>query len=90
MTVEVIPPIKRKRKRKYDGSNNEQGEIEYLNDDKWVDANRFVPIAYDLVYMRMENRTIIGWWAQDRWYARKMKDGEKVKAWKKKCTRNLF
>ena len=52
--------------------------------DGWVDASRFLPLDYDLVYARLEDKTIAAWHAGRKWDGLHLKPGSNVKYWKKK------
>jgi len=58
-----------------------------FDDNGWADSNKFIPLAYDLVTMRVERggEKIIynGWWTGTQWEARKNKNHDKVLEWKK-------
>lgn len=50
----------------------------------WADPNTHLPLSYDLCYLKLDKRTVIGWWAGNEWDARRFKKGEKVIAWRRR------
>jgi hypothetical protein len=49
-----------------------------------VDAKLFLPMAFDLVYMRLERRTIPGWWNGTSWEGMRLNKENCVLYWKYK------
>lgn len=52
--------------------------------DDWVDAQMYLPISYDLVHMKMERKTVPGWWNGIHWEGLRMLSEDKVLFWKKR------
>jgi hypothetical protein len=52
--------------------------------DGWADAKINLPFPYDLVLMKMERKTIAGWWNGYRWEGLRMINDDKVLYWKMK------
>lgn len=50
--------------------------------DGWVDAKKYLPISYDLVYTRCETKTVAGWWNGIHWEGLRLKDADRVLCWK--------
>lgn len=53
--------------------------------DKWVDATKFLPADFDLVYMKSPNhaKTVSGWSTGRNWDGLNLKPGIKVQYWKR-------
>lgn len=64
-----------------DGFLNKDLKKDY---DGWVDAKLFLPLAFDLVYMRLERRTIPGWWNGNFWEGMRLLETDCVLYWKYK------
>ena len=64
-----------------DGFQNKDLSKDY---NGWVDAKRFLPLAFDLVYMRLERRTIPGWWNGQYWEGMRLNEQDCVLYWKYK------
>jgi hypothetical protein len=56
--------------------------------DGWVTDLKYFPINCDMMYLRIEGKTRIigGWWDGRKWTGLRMKEGDKVIAWK----RNIY
>ncbi len=50
--------------------------------DGWVDPKIYLPISYDLVRMKMEHKTVNGWWNGLIWEGFRLSDDEVVVYWK--------
>lgn len=50
--------------------------------DGWVEAAIYRPIPYDLVSMKMKNKTCPGWWTGMRWEGLRMRKGDEILYWK--------
>lgn len=55
------------------------------DEDGWVDATKFQPVDFDLLYLKIEGikGTIRGWCSGNNWDGMKWKDSYKVKYWKR-------
>lgn len=54
------------------------------DDDGWVDANKFVPVDFDLVLVRTDkDKTKPGWYCGQRWDGRRISSDEKILFWKR-------
>jgi len=55
------------------------------DDDGWVDAAKYLPADFDLVYMKVEGKkTLSGWMSGNNWEGLRLKEGDKVLYWKRK------
>jgi hypothetical protein len=57
--------------------------------DGWVDSSKYMPVDYDLVYLRVINaegqeKTRIGWASGFGYEGAKLREGDKVLYWKRK------
>lgn len=58
--------------------------------DGWVDPNKYLPLAYDLVDTKIDrdgktlNKSYIRWWTGSNWDGRRPKFGEKIIGWKRR------
>lgn len=56
--------------------------------DGWVDSTQYLPVDYDLVYVRVNNginvRTKVGWYTGYEFDGLHLKDNEKIEYWKRK------
>lgn len=58
----------------------------------WIDPNKYLPLAYDLVDTQIENdgkinqKNYIRWWTGTYWDGRRTKVGEKIVGWKQRQT----
>lgn len=55
--------------------------------DGWVNPKMYRPEPYDLVLMRLESKTIAGWWNGCRWEGLRLKESDQVLQWKAKDNR---
>jgi hypothetical protein len=55
-----------------------------FDDDKWADANLYLPADYDLVWCKIENlkQKVSGWHTGTSWDGAKMQPEYKVLFWK--------
>jgi len=52
--------------------------------DGWANADAFVPNRFELALCRLDNGiTHVGWWTGNGWCGQKIKDSDRVVAWKK-------
>mgnify|MGYP003566104828 CR=1 FL=1 len=57
--------------------------------DGWVDAKKYLPADYDLVYMRREGKkTISGWTFGTNWEGLRLKDDDNILYWKKQVEKD--
>jgi len=58
--------------------------VEY-DEDLWADASKFLPLEYDLLYLKIENKKSIirGWYTGYGWDGAKFEENDKVLCWKK-------
>jgi hypothetical protein len=54
------------------------------NNRGWVDAKKFRPVCYDLVYLKYVNKTITGWWTGSTWQGLRVRSSEFPLFWSKK------
>lgn len=56
--------------------------------DKWVNDLKYVPIPYDLLFLRIKgsSRPKNGWWNGTEWEGLRLKPFDKVTAWKRNFT----
>ena len=53
--------------------------------DGWVDASKYMPIDYDLVFLKIEGkRSVSGWSSGNGWDGLKFNEASKVTHWKRK------
>lgn len=54
------------------------------DEDGWVDATKFLPIDYDLMYLKVDGVKgfIRGWYSGTVWDGLKYQEGQKVLYWK--------
>lgn len=59
-------------------------DVKY-DDDGWADASKYLPLDFDLVYLKAVDRkeVIRGWHCHNVWDGYKLKDKEKILYWKK-------
>lgn len=56
-----------------------------LDEDGWVDAEKYLPADYDLVFMKLEKGpTIAGWSYANGFEGLRLKPDDKVLFWKRK------
>jgi hypothetical protein len=57
----------------------------HFDPDGWVDASRYLPAEFDLVYLKISDvkKTITGWIVGNSWDGLRIKPGEKVLYWKR-------
>ena len=60
--------------------------------DQWVFDLRYRPIPYDLLYLKLSrnNRVISGWWTSKVWEGPRLKEADKVIAWKRQLYDYVF
>ena len=51
--------------------------------DGWVKPEEWLPISFDLVILKLEVGTKMGWFTGDRWDGRKVNPEDEVIAWKR-------
>lgn len=53
--------------------------------EKWVHDLNYMPIPYDLMFLKLKNHTKIksGWWDGNGWKGLRLKDEDEVVAWKR-------
>lgn len=51
--------------------------------DGWVDAEVYLPISFDLVYLDDREKIVKGWWNGNKWEGLRVKKDIKVKRWKR-------
>jgi hypothetical protein len=56
--------------------------VEY-GDNGWADANKYLPLEYDLVYVKLKEKILMGWRSMGKWIGLRF-DNEPVYAWKRK------
>ena len=49
----------------------------------WQDSKLYRPFNYDLVDLKLSNKTITGWWTGNGWMGLRLRKGDKVISWKK-------
>ena len=52
--------------------------------DGWVDAKQYLPMDFDLVYMRTEKGIYVGWSIGKKWDGIKHSKKDKILYWKRK------
>lgn len=52
--------------------------------DGWVDAKKYHPADYDIVYIRPKNKPTMTGWHCGEWIGLRLKDTDEVLYWKKK------
>jgi hypothetical protein len=57
--------------------------VEY-DKDGWVDCDNFLPLDYDLVYMKLDNKILVGWRRDHKWDGLHYRNREMVYMWKRK------
>lgn len=55
--------------------------------DGWVDPKLYRPEPYELVIMKLERKTISGWWTGHKWEGLRLIKGDKILYWKSKENR---
>jgi hypothetical protein len=55
-----------------------------LDKDGYADASEYLPVEYDLMYLKIEGKGIKpGWWNGNRWDGLNIKPDDKVLYWKR-------
>lgn len=60
------------------------------NEDGYIDPKKFLPLSYDLVYIKVEregkrlSNIFSGWWTGQFWDGKSIKDSDIVISWKRK------
>lgn len=54
------------------------------DEDGWTTTDKFLPRAYDLVYLKIEDRIKMGWYNGNSWDGYKIKPKDKPYYWKRK------
>ena len=73
----------------FDTKKNEERKANYrdvkYDADKWVDATKFLPADFDLVYLKVfgRERDVAGWINGDKWDGLNFKPEYKVLQWKR-------
>lgn len=59
---------------------------------KWVTDLNYLPISCDMMHLRIERspRIISGWWDGNKWVGLRLKEGDKVIAWKRNMDDVLY
>ncbi len=57
--------------------------VEYDNAG-WVDCDKFLPLDYDLVYLQLDAKILIGWRRDHKWDGLHLRKGDQVYKWKRK------
>lgn len=77
--VDFIPTTKRKRRISYKDIKDEYDE------DGWMDANKYMPGNYDLMFLKVKDKGILSGWAIGKsWDGLTIKPDDEVIAWKRK------
>lgn len=76
------------RTHKIVGQKNGSDKIlSYCNcpkdDDGWVDAGKYLPNNYDLVFIKTKNKVYSGWYSINCWDGYGVKEDIEVICWKK-------
>ena len=54
------------------------------DEDKWASADRFLPLEYDLCYLKTkDDRIVNGWYTGQTWDGLHVIDNRNIKYWKK-------
>lgn len=51
--------------------------------DGWVDTNYWLPLTFDLCWLKTDQKTKTGWWTGKNWEGSKLKTCESVLYWKR-------
>ena len=55
------------------------------DNEGWVDAEVFLPLDYDLVIAKLEDKTVkAAWHYQNTWDGLRLKTGSKITHWKRR------
>ncbi len=55
------------------------------DEDDWVDANEFLPLDYDLMFVKLSNdKFTCAWTVGKKWDGLRLKADQKVVSWKKR------
>lgn len=52
--------------------------------DGWIDADKYLPLDYDLVIIKTDGRPLTGWHGGNIWDGIKVPEGLNVKYWRRK------
>lgn len=56
--------------------------------DEWVDPMRWLPMPFDLCWLKTHGKTRTGWWTGKDWEGLRLKATENVLYWKK-CNEDM-
>ena len=57
-------------------------DIPFIRENE-IDPNIYKPLAYDMVDLITQRKTIKGWWTGDHWEGYRLLPSDKVLAWRK-------
>jgi hypothetical protein len=56
--------------------------------DGWVNPTLWLPLAFDLCWLKTEKRVCTGWWTGKEWEGLRLKKDESILYWKR-CTEEM-
>jgi hypothetical protein len=72
----------------FDKRNNKNRKISYndiiIDEDGWTDADKYLPIDFDLVIVKTNKKTYFAWHAFSYWEGLKLPEMSKVLCWKRR------